>query len=114
MASANPSQDSAARSIVTGLRHALQVARDRLELLDGRPLLPTDLADRRLQAVIDMVVDERPLRFRDGLLDGVQLLRELHTGSPAFDHRDRAAQVPFGAPEPPDDFWMGLMEDILA
>jgi hypothetical protein len=52
----------------------LQVARDRLELFDGRPLLPTDLTDRRLEAVIYMVVDERPLGFRDRLLDRVQLL----------------------------------------
>jgi hypothetical protein len=60
---------------VAGPRESLQVARDRLELLDGRTLLATGLADRRHEAVIDVVVNEGSLRFCDRFLDRVQLLR---------------------------------------
>ena len=68
---------------------------------------------RRLEAVIDVGADERPPGFCDGFLDGVQLLRELHAGPSHLDHRDRAAQMALGAPEPLDDLRMGLVQEIF-
>jgi hypothetical protein len=58
--------------------------------------------------MIDMVADECPFGLCDRLLDSVQLLRELHAVPPCLDHRDGAAQMTFGAPEPLDDLRMAL------
>ena len=51
------------------------------------------------QAVVDMVMDQGPLRLGHRPLDGVQLRGEVKAGLAFFDHCDDAAQVPFGALE---------------
>ena len=55
------------------------------------------------EAVIDVVVNQCLLGVRDGLLHGVQLLRELHAFAAFFDHVDDRREMTLGAAQPPDD-----------
>jgi hypothetical protein len=53
------------------------------------------------------------LASANGFLDSLQPLRQFHARTSPLDHRDRAAQMAFGAPEPLDDLRMGSVEEIL-
>ncbi len=46
------------------------------------------------QAMVYMVVDQRPLRLGHGALDGVQLRGQIDARPPLLDHADDAAQMP--------------------
>ena len=59
-----------------------------------------------------MVVDQRLLGLRNGLLDRMQLLGNVEARTPRFDHVDDAVQVTFGAPQALDDFRMGLVDRL--
>jgi hypothetical protein len=60
--------------------------------------------------VVDMVVNQPPLRFVDRLLDGMQLLSKLEA-APAFsEHRYDASHVALSTLEALDDVWMRLMD----
>lgn len=54
-----------------------------------------------------MVVDERALRVDHGLLDRVELLRDLLTGPARLDHRNHRAQMPVRTFQPGDQGRMG-------
>jgi hypothetical protein len=56
--------------------------------------------------MIDMVVDEPPLRFADCLLDCVQLLGELDATATFIEHRYDPSHMPLGALEALDDVRM--------
>jgi hypothetical protein len=60
--------------------------------------------------VIDMVVDEPPLRLVDRLLNCMQLLGELKTAPTFIKHRDDASHVTLSTLEAFDDVWMRLMD----
>lgn len=45
------------------------------------------------EAMINMVVDERALGAGDGVLDGLELLRNIDTRTLVLDHADDASQV---------------------
>ncbi len=55
------------------------------------------------QAMVDVVVDQRPLRLGHGPLDGMQLRGEVDAGPPLRDHSDDAAQVSRGTLQPGGD-----------
>src|SRR5216683_4897660 len=59
-----------------------QILGDGLELANRLPALARRRVDRDIEAVIEMVLDQRLLRLADGLLDGMQLLGEVEAGSP--------------------------------
>ena len=40
------------------------------------------------EAMINVIMDKRPLGIRDGAFDCVKLLREFDAFAPALDHRD--------------------------
>src|SRR5215210_2987741 len=75
---------------------ASQVLGDFLELFDGAARLDRRPARGVFKAVADMIVDQQSFGVGDGLLDGVQLLRQFQAGPAGFDHADDAAQVPLG------------------
>jgi hypothetical protein len=52
------------------------------------------------QAVIDMVVDELALGAGNGILDGLELLSQIDTGTSLLDHGDNAAKVSGGTIKP--------------
>ena len=56
--------------------------------------------------MIDMVVDEPPLRFADCLLDCMQLLGELKTAATFIEHRYDPSHMALGTLEAFDDVWM--------
>lgn len=79
----------------------LPVFRNRTELLDrvlgALAFLGMD------EAMVDMVVDERSLSAGDGVLDRLQLLRDVYARALLIDHPDDAAQVAGGPVETFDD-----------
>ena len=44
--------------------------------------------------MVDVVVNEGALRLGDRLFDRMQLLGQVQTGAPGFDHRDNAVRCP--------------------
>ncbi len=52
------------------------------------------------QAVVDVVVDQCPLRLSHGAFDGVELGRQIDARPPLLDHADDAAQMPLGSLQP--------------
>jgi hypothetical protein len=53
-----------------------------------------------------VVLDKGLLGLTDSLFDGVKLLGNVKTRTPAFDHLDDAAKVPFGPAQTFDDLGM--------
>ncbi len=59
-----------------------------------------------VEAMLDMIVDELALGIGDGILHRVQLLRNIETGSPDFDHGQSGTQMPFRSFQTFHDFGM--------
>jgi hypothetical protein len=59
--------------------------------------------------MINVVMDELPLCFCNGLLDGVKLLGKVKACSAFRKHRDDSPHVPLGALEPLDDIRMAFV-----
>src|SRR5258708_39377189 len=76
---------------------------DRLELVDRHARLARQRPETLLEAMVDMIVDQRLLGVGDRLLDGVELLDEIEAAALGLDHRDDLAQMPFGPLQPVDD-----------
>jgi len=91
-------------------RQSSEILCDRLELA---ALLARQRADRLLEAVLDVVADQRFLGLRIGLLDRVQLLGAVESRPLRLDHADDAAQVSF-APQALDDLGMALVDRMPA
>lgn len=51
-------------------------------------------------AVVDVIMDQRPLRFGHRALDGVQLRGKIDARPPLLDHSDNPPQMPFGSFQP--------------
>jgi hypothetical protein len=64
---------------------------------------------RGIEAMIDVVVDQGFLGLANGLLDGVELLGDIETGSSLLDHRNDAPQVSFRPLQPLHDIRVALM-----
>ena len=56
--------------------------------------------------MIDVIMDQRLLRLTEGLLDGMELLRQVETGAALRKHLDHLVKVTFGPLEPLDDSGM--------
>src|SRR6266540_1780485 len=65
------------------------------------------------EAMVDVVVNEGALRIGDRLFDRMQLLGEVKTRAPCFDHLDDAAEVAFRAPQPLNDVWVCCVESFI-
>jgi len=59
--------------------------------------------------MINVIMDQLPFCFPNGLLDGVKLLGNVETRTLRLDHLDDAAEVALCAPQTLDDFWMRLV-----
>ena len=81
------------RSVSMVVLASSEVLRDLLELVDWLSPLPRQRADRVLEAVIEMVLDQRLLRLRDRLLDRVQLLRDVEARAAVLDHLHDAREM---------------------
>jgi len=60
--------------------------------------------------MIHVVMDELPLCFRNGLLDGVKLLGKVQACAAFAEHRYDPPNMPLGALEPLDDIRMAFMK----
>src|SRR5829696_9021997 len=86
---------------------------DQLELLDRATSLLGGPIDGVVEAMVEMVLDERLLRLADRLLDGVQLLCKLEAGPACLDHLDDAAQMALRTAQPLGDVGMRLMQELI-
>ncbi len=59
--------------------------------------------------MIDVIVDQRSFRLTDRSFDGVQLLRELRTRPPLFDHGNDAPEMSVRPAQSFDNFRVALM-----
>jgi hypothetical protein len=80
-----------------GRQHS-EVLCNRFEFIDRAPLSTRQRPDRLLEAVSDVMLDQRLLGLRNGLLDRMQLLGNVEARPLRLDHVDDAAQVTFGGP----------------
>ena len=105
---------AAARRAVAGAGRTLnaaaprgsQIARDRLEFAHRRPSGLAGGLERALEAMADVIVNERLLGALDRALDRLELLCHLRARLAALDHLDDLLQVPVGALETLDDLGM--------
>ncbi len=86
-----------------------QIFGDRLELIDDGNRRFASAIGGGIQAMIDMVVDQRSLRLADGLFDGMKLLGEVEARSMFIKHLDDSAKMAFGPLQPFDDIRVGFM-----
>src|SRR5262245_52842650 len=63
--------------------------------------------------MVDVVVNEGALCVGDRLFDRMQLLSEVQTRAPGFDHLDDAAEVAFRTSQPLHDIWVCGMERLI-
>ncbi|RML72344.1 hypothetical protein ALQ91_102155 [Pseudomonas syringae pv. syringae] len=59
--------------------------------------------------MIDMILNQRSLGLAHRFLDRVQLLGDIHTLAPFFDHGDDAAQMAVGPFQALDNSYVGLV-----
>jgi hypothetical protein len=60
--------------------------------------------------VVNVVVDQRPLRFGHGAFDSVKLSSKIKARPPFVDHANDAAQMPLGAFQPGCDGRVACMD----
>src|ERR1700754_2116165 len=92
---------------------ASQIFGDFLELVDRRALAARQRSDRIFKAVIEVVLNERPLGLGDRLFDRMKLLGDIEAGAAALDHRNHGPQMTLGSLEPFGDFTVMLMGSVL-
>jgi hypothetical protein len=63
--------------------------------------------------MIHVVMDQLPLRLRDGFLNGVKLLGKIKACSAFLEHRYDSPNMPFGPLEPLDDIRVALMNVLF-
>jgi hypothetical protein len=87
----------------------LEVLGDLLEGFQWCALAIAQSRDSVLQAVIDVILDERALGLAYGFFDSVELLGNVYALSTFFDHGDDAAQVSVRTFEALDDRLVALV-----
>ena len=101
---------SAAKPI--GVNAARLRLRESQVLCDGPELSQSGVSlaargfERLIQAVIDVVMDQRLLGIHDRAFDRLQLLGDLDAGATLLDHPDDRLQMSVRPLEPLDDLWM--------
>ena len=63
--------------------------------------------------MIDVIMDQCALCLANGLLDCVQLLRQIKAGAILGKHLDDAAEVTFGTLQPLDDIGVSFVNVIM-
>jgi hypothetical protein len=86
-----------------------EVLGDLLEFFKWRPLTVGESADRVLQAVVDVILNQRAFGLTHRFLNRMQLLGNVNARASIFDHANNAAQMAFGTLQPFDDVAMTLV-----
>lgn len=60
--------------------------------------------------MVNVVMDQRPLRLGHSAFDGVQLRRQIDAGPPLLNHGDDTAKVALGALQPSRDGGVACMD----
>ncbi len=63
-----------------------------------------------IEAMIKMVMDQRPLRCIDRPFNRMELLDDLRTGPMRLDQTNNTIQVATCSPEALDDLWMAVVD----
>ena len=70
-----------------------EVFRNFPEFRERLPLIAWQGTDSRLEAIVDVILDQRPLCLADRLFDSVQLLGDVKARAAPLDHLGNAAQM---------------------
>jgi hypothetical protein len=90
-----------------------QVFGNGLELIDdGHRGFPGSVR-RGIEAVVDVIMDQRALRLADGFFDGMKLLGEIKAAPSFIEHLDDSAEMTFGPLQPLDDFRVGFVDVLM-
>jgi hypothetical protein len=74
-----------------------------LKLIQQATRLSRQITGDFLQAVIDVILDEKSLRIPDGGFDRLKLLGDVHAGTAGRSHFDRRSQMAFRPLQPGND-----------
>jgi FrmR/RcnR family transcriptional regulator, repressor of frmRAB operon len=91
------------------VRAPSQVFGNGLELVDDGSCRFAGAAHGEIEAVVDVVMDQRSLRLAHGLLDRMKLLGQIEIGPAFVEHLDDATKMALGSLQPFDDFGMGFV-----
>ena len=92
---------------------SLKVFGDGLEFVYDRACRTAAAVCRCVEAVIDVIVNQRLFCLPDGLLDGVELLSQVEARSPLLDHGNDAPQMPLRPSQPLRDLRVALVNDSI-
>lgn len=87
--------------------HESEVSSDFSELLHRLALADTQRPHEVFKAVIQMVLDQGFFGLLNRFLNRLQLLRDVETGAPLFQHLYRATQMSAGSAQALDNGWVG-------
>jgi hypothetical protein len=88
----------------------LKVLGDLLECFKRRTITVAQCRNGVFEAVVDMILNERPLGLANRFFNRMQLLRDVNALATLLDHRDDASQVTVGSFEALDDCLMTLVD----
>jgi len=90
-----------------------QIFGNGLELVDdGHRGFPGSVR-RDIEAMVNVIVDQRALGLSNGFLDGMKLLGEIEARTFFIEHLNDAAKMAFGALQSLDDIRMGFVNVIV-
>src|SRR6266568_8757931 len=92
---------------------SLKIFRDGLEFVYHRPRRVAPAVCRCVEAVIDVIVNQRLLAPPDGFLNGVELLSQIEARSALLDHGNDAPQMALRAPQPLHDLRVALVNESI-
>jgi hypothetical protein len=77
----------------TAFQKCSEIAGNRLEFAKNHRRRAPLIVRSGIEAMVDVIVNKPPLRLADGLLDGIQLLRQLEATPTFVEHRDYSTKM---------------------
>ncbi len=92
---------------------SLKIFRDGLEFAYDCPRRVAPAVCRCVEAVIDVIVNQRLFGLPDGFLNGVELLSQIEARSALLDHGNDAPQMALRASQPLHDLRVALVNESI-
>ena len=89
---------------------SLKIFRDGLEFAYDRARRTAPAVCSCIEAVIDVIMNQRLFGLPDGLLNGMELLSQVEARSALLNHRDDAPEMPLRASQPLHDLGVAVVK----
>ena len=93
------------------MRCSSQILGDRLELSGAWGV--AGAGQGVVEAMVDMVLNQRAFGLRDGLFNSMKLLGDVGAGALCLNHPDYTQKMPVGTFQPLDDIGVGCMVGVF-